>query len=461
MYRLIVDITNKLKIETVRKTISIFALKILGIFSSYLLTFLVSNYYGAEGWGTLSICLGVASFAYLFGKFGFDMALLKFSSTLHHSSEEMSILKTIYQKAFKGLLPLCISLTFFLIFISPFLSHLFFKNDNNGIYFILIAFSITPAVLTLVDSEGLRGLGKTSQYVFIQNIAIYLIASVLLSIYNILLGGRDFKSIFIIYLIASIIVFIICRIWWQHSVLSFPTSSSSKVLTFKQIISISYPMFWSNAMFVLINWTDTLMLGVFSTEADVGIYNAAFKISNLVAVPLYVITSIAAPKFATKYASGDYVGLAKIINQSTSIIFVLTLPIFLVIAIFPYYFLQILGASFVAGVPILVILIVGQFFKSFCGSTDYLLQMTGHEKVFQRIILSAMVVNVLLNLILIPNFGSYGAAIANSCTIIYWNLIATYYIKIKLRINALINFKTFNLRAIKEILALNTNNKNE
>ena len=452
MYKILVDITNKLKEEKVQKTISVFTLKILGIFSSYLLTFLVSKYYGAEGWGTLSICLGVATFAYLFGKFGFDMALLKFSSTLHHSSDEISILKTIYQNAFKGLLPLCISLTFLLAFISPFLSNLFFKNDNYGIYFILIALSITPAVLTLIDSEGLRGLGKTSQYVFIQNIAIYLIASLLLSIYQIMLGGRDFKSIFIIYLIATTVVFLICRIWWHKSVLSFPTSSSSKVLSFKQIINISYPMFWSNAMFVLINWTDTLMLGVFSTEADVGIYNVAFKISNLVSVPLYVITSIAAPKFATKHALGDYHGLAKVINQSTSIIFLLTLPIFLIIAIFPYYFLQILGASFVAGVPILVILIAGQFFKSFCGSTDYLLQMTGYEKIFQKIILSAMIVNVLLNLILIPNFGSYGAAIANSCTIIYWNLVSTYFIKIKLKINALINFKNFNLKGLKEII---------
>ena len=443
--------------EKVKKTLSIFALKILGIFSSYIFTFLVSKYYGAEGWGTFSICLGVITFGYLFGKFGFDMALLRFSSTLRNSAEEFSILKTLYQKAFKWLLPLGCFITFAIAISSTMLSNLFFKNDNQAVYFIILALAIIPTVFTLIDSEGLRGLGMTNKYVFLQNIALYLIASLLLIAYVVYAGStQDFKSIFIIYLISSFLVFIICRIWWQNSVLSlYPLCNSSKVLTVKEIFNISYPMFWSNAMFVLINWTDTLMLGIYNSEVDVGIYNAAFKISNLVTLPLFVITSIVAPKFANKHAIGDTEGLAQIVNQSTAVIFLLTLPIFIVIAFFPSIFLNIFGASFVAGVPILIILIFGQFFKSFCGSTDYLLQMTGHEKIFQKIILSAMFVNMLLNLILIPNFGSYGAAIANASTIIYWNIIATYYIKLKLNINALLNFRILNLKSIKGIIAGN------
>ena len=447
--------------EKVQNTLSIFALKILGIFSSYIFTFLVSKYYGASGWGTFSICLGVVTFGYLFGKFGFDMALLKFSSTLRNSKEEFSLLKTIYQTAFKWLLPLGILITVCITLNAKLLSNIFFNYDNNAGYFIIIALAIIPTVFTLIDSEGLRGLGMTNKYVFLQNIALYLIASILLIVYIIYFGNKtDLKSIFIIYVIASVVVFIICRIWWQNSVLSpYPISYSDKALTIKQIFNISYPMFWSNAMFVLINWTDTLMLGVFNSEADVGVYNAAFKISNLVTLPLFVITSIVAPKFANKYALGDTKGLAQIVNQSTAVIFLLTLPIFIIIAIFPTLFLSIFGHSFVDGVPILIILIFGQFFKSFCGSTDYLLQMTGHEKIFQKIILSAMVLNVLLNLILIPNFGSYGAAIANTSTIIYWNIIATYYIKIKLNINALLNFSILNLKSIKGIIAGNNNSK--
>ena len=443
--------------------IQVFSLKILGIFSSYIFTFLVSKYYGAEGWGTFSICLGIATFSYLFGKFGFDMALLKFSSTLHHSTEEFSVLKTIYQIAFKWLLPLGIFITIALVLCSSLLATIFFKNDINAVYFVIIAFAIVPTVFTLIDSEGLRGLGMTNKYVFLQNIALYLIASILLIIYVLFVGSnKDFKSILIIYVSASVVVYIISRIWWQTAALTpYPINISAKVPNIKQIFSISYPMFWSNAMFVLINWTDTLMLGIYSTETDVGIYNAAFKISNLVTLPLFVITSIVAPKFANKHAMGDTNGLTQIVSQSTAVIFLLTLPVFIVIAVFPSLFLKIFGPSFIDGVPILIILISGQFFKSFCGSTDYLLQMTGYEKIFQKIILSAMVVNILLNLILIPNFGSYGAAIANASTVVYWNIIATYYIKIKLNINALFNLKILSLNGIKGLIFRNEQSKIE
>ena len=64
--------------------------------------------------------------------------------------------------------------------------------------------------------------------------------------------------------------------------------------------------------------------------------------------------------------------------------------------------------------------------------------MTGHEKVHRNIVLFSAVLNVLLNLYLIPLLGIIGAALSTTISIFLKNTIDIFYlnkvIKIKLRV---------------------------
>ena len=62
------------------------------------------------------------------------------------------------------------------------------------------------------------------------------------------------------------------------------------------------------------------------------------------------------------------------------------------------------------------------------GSVAIILNMTGKEKVFRNIIFVALVINILLNLLLIPKFCIEGAAIASASSLIFWNLYSVYYV---------------------------------
>jgi O-antigen/teichoic acid export membrane protein len=73
------------------------------------------------------------------------------------------------------------------------------------------------------------------------------------------------------------------------------------------------------------------------------------------------------------------------------------------------------------------------------------MQMIGKEKVYQKIILLSLILNITLNLILIPVYGAIGAAIASMISLITWNTISTIYVKKTTGISTFITLKTIPL----------------
>jgi len=179
------------------------------------------------------------------------------------------------------------------------------------------------------------------------------------------------------------------------------------------------------------------MIGMFRTETEVGVYNVTLKVAMLTSVGLFAINSIAAPKFAEFYGKEDMKGLAKIAQQSTKLIFWSSFPILLILFIFPSFILGIFGGEFKVGVFALIILALGQFVNSISGSVGYILQMTGKHKVFQNIILAATIINIVLNVFLIPVYGINGAAFASMVSLMFWNLTSVVYIRKNLNIMTL------------------------
>jgi O-antigen/teichoic acid export membrane protein len=54
--------------------------------------------------------------------------------------------------------------------------------------------------------------------------------------------------------------------------------------------------------------------------------------------------------------------------------------------------------------------------------------MTGRQKIFQYILILAVVMNFLLNSFLIKQYNMNGAAISYSISMVFWNITAAIYI---------------------------------
>ena len=58
-------------------------------------------------------------------------------------------------------------------------------------------------------------------------------------------------------------------------------------------------------MFLVMSWTDTLLLGHFLGEDQVGIYRVAFRMAAMVTLVQAAVNSYAAPLFAERHTLGD------------------------------------------------------------------------------------------------------------------------------------------------------------
>ena len=92
------------------------------------------------------------------------------------------------------------------------------------------------------------------------------------------------------------------------------------------------------------------------------------------------------------------------------------------------------GEEFVNGGVVLSVLGLGQFISVLCGSVGYLLTMSGNEKLYRNIVMITAIFQLLLIIVLVPQIGGLGAAIASSATLICMNIAATYTVYKKLGI---------------------------
>jgi O-antigen/teichoic acid export membrane protein len=90
------------------------------------------------------------------------------------------------------------------------------------------------------------------------------------------------------------------------------------------------------------------------------------------------------------------------------------------------------GSSFAAGRTTLILITIGALFNAMAGNVDQILNMTNNQKSVKNIFILGFLLNVILNLFLIPKYGIEGAATSSLITNIVVNIVFVIIIKKKL-----------------------------
>ncbi len=414
-----------------------FAFKIIGMGFGYIFTILLTRNYGAKVMGIYALSLVVLQVGTIIGRLGMDTAVLRFVAE-YNSQNKKDMVNEIYKKIIKLVIPISLAISIAIFFLSPYISHYFFHKNYLSNYFRIIAIGIVPYVLFIINSESLRGLKKIKEYAFLQNMGISFVASILLGL-SLFIVKNNYIPV-TIYIISMFLMSLLSFFLWfkkfnfnSNTNISEPQTLSSNSdnlslgnksneISYKNILSISTPMLISGSLGVFLGFIDIIILGIFKTSTAVGIYSVAIKLSSIVVLSLATINVIAAPKFAEFWAKGDKQGLLKIARQSTKIIFWISFPILLLMVIFSNYILGFFGHGFRTGELALIMLAFGQFINSISGSVGYILEMTGFQIFTQNIMIASVIMNIIMNLLLVPKYSIDGAAFASMITIIFWNL---------------------------------------
>jgi O-antigen/teichoic acid export membrane protein len=175
---------------------------------------------------------------------------------------------------------------------------------------------------------------------------------------------------------------------------------------------------------IINNQTDIIMLGWFTGSEEVGIYRVAVQGATLVAFSLQVATAVVAPQFSRHYAQGDMAKLQHLVTRSAQVILLAALPMALTFILAGGVIVTaIFGAAYSAAYIPLAILAVGQLLNASFGAVGALLQMTGHQDVTARILWQSALLNIILNVTLIPLLGMLGAALSTSACLFVWHFL--------------------------------------
>lgn len=188
-------------------------------------------------------------------------------------------------------------------------------------------------------------------------------------------------------------------------------------------------MFLSATLFMVMTWTDTLMLGYFLEPEIIGAYRVAFKIGSLITFAQFAVNASLGPRISELWAKNSKAELQKEVWQVAQVNALLGVPAFLLIMALAPWLLSFFSADFAQYASVLRILAVGQMVNALCGPVMYLLNMTGHEQSARRTMTLAALANALGNLVLIPWLGIEGSAWATTGSMVLWNawaLVAVY-----------------------------------
>ncbi|HZR95369.1 MAG TPA: oligosaccharide flippase family protein [Gaiellaceae bacterium] len=167
----------------------------------------------------------------------------------------------------------------------------------------------------------------------------------------------------------------------------------------------------------------TVLLGSLGTPHDVGLYNVAFRVSNLLPFLLVAATPALMPAIAELDATRRSDELQRVTSRSARLVFAGTLPIALVALVLTVPLLHVFGPDFGGGATPLRILAAAQLVNIACGFPGTVLIMVGEAGVMTATFAVTTTLTLALAAALIPALGATGAAFAAAAGLVSSNAI--------------------------------------
>ncbi|WP_052319171.1 flippase [Vibrio sinaloensis] len=171
----------------------------------------------------------------------------------------------------------------------------------------------------------------------------------------------------------------------------------------------------------------SILLGTLGTKQDVGFFKVALQGVTLVTLGLTAINTISGPNIARLFKSGNIVETQHLLTRSVKLACMVSMPVVIFFYFWGEWVITLLfGYEYAPSSKILIVLCLGQTVNAIMGSSGLVLNMTGNESKSLRALFATLLINTFSLAILVPIYGSTGAAVSVSISMIFWNLLMAY-----------------------------------
>jgi O-antigen/teichoic acid export membrane protein len=206
---------------------------------------------------------------------------------------------------------------------------------------------------------------------------------------------------------------------------------------FRGWLAVSLPILLVESFYLLLSYTDVLVLQQFRPSDEVGVYFAVVKTLALVSFIHYAMAATTAHRFAEYHALGDKPRLEAYVAHAINWTFWPSLAATVVLLAFGKPLLWLFGPQFVGGYDIMFLAAIGLVVRSAIGPVERLLNMLGHQHICALAYALAFVMNVVLCVALVPRYGGYGAAGATSLSLVFETVLLFWIVRHRLGLHVL------------------------
>jgi PST family polysaccharide transporter len=390
--------------------------------------------------------------AYSFGQLNYAIAFVSLFSVLTTLGIDRIIVKEIVEDQKNYILTLGTSFylkffgSFLLIAVSVLTSIFVFGNNQTTTGLILI-FSFSYIFQTSDVIEFLYQSNLEAKYIVIIKLITFLISSILKVV--IVLNTKSILGLASIYLLESILsalfLFILFKFHHGNFLLSFNTTKAKKLL------SEGLPLLFATLFVTIYMKIDQVFLQYYSDSTAVGLYSAAVRVSE---IPFFVGTIITTAAFPL-VIKAKKLGRIKYVYRFRLLLSVLTYSAFLISITF-YIFSDLLisvifGSSFAAASAILRIHVWSLLFVFIGLAQGIWLIGEGETKLSFAFTVVGALINVILNIILIPIYDGKGAAFATLISYMFAAFLANFFLK-KTRVLGIMQIKSLSPQLLLNVI---------
>ncbi|MDH5695327.1 MAG: flippase [Dehalococcoidia bacterium] len=397
----------------------------LGLLFGFIARLIIARYGLEANYGIFSLALVVLTFATMLACLGLQEGATRYIAFFRGKEEATRVRGTIsasLQLATVASIILCIAI----LFSAEAIARNIFHAPDLAPALRIFAIGIPFFALINILSAIFRGFDRVEPQAYFQSILLNILFLLFLS--AVILLDLPFITVFYAYLATLVLTFIALVLYTVRKLPQPITFTTGKVDTSvrKELLFFSLPLLGTAMFTMIIFWMDTLMLGYFKVPEVVGLYNAACPLAQFISHPSAAMLLIYTPVATGLYSQNLMAELRRNYTILTKWVASLTLPIFLVLCLFPEAVLNLLfGSAYITAAPALRILSLAFIIHNLFGPRGATLIALGYPRFVMWSVLAAAIINVALNIVLIPPLGIVGAAIASAVSIILVDIILT------------------------------------
>jgi O-antigen/teichoic acid export membrane protein len=180
---------------------------------------------------------------------------------------------------------------------------------------------------------------------------------------------------------------------------------------------------------VALQRADIVLVAALRSPKEAAVYAAASRLLVFGQLGTLAVQQVMQPHLSRLLASGDQEGATSVFQTSTAWLMAFAWPAYLASAAAAPIMLSVFGHGYRGGQAPLVILSLTMLLATACGPVDIVLLMGGRSGLSLINNFASLVVDIALNVLLIPKYGITGAAIAWAVALVVRNILPLWQVR--------------------------------